>query len=1060
MSWIIPEILGDIPPPRSCHTTTSVFDSSKLLVFGGTDGRHTFYNDSYFLDLGALTWQQFLTWGERPSPRCLHTCSCIDNKVYLYGGFDGNKSLTSIFSLDLERGEWSRIHLKALPSVSGHSAVEVGRVIYYFGGRTDSSYLNQLYRLDTVSGKWEMLPTKGSLPSPRSEHTCTLHPQNTNILYLFGGTGGPHHTYNDLFSFDFRNDTWTKWNPSGDVPPKRFSHTSTFYKNTLIVFGGSSGTGVHLTHSEAYDDIHVLDLLTQTWKKREIKTTAPNSELRQLSGRCQHTANLNSANTKLFIIGGGKQEVVPNKRIGVYKTQTTPTNELLIFYHLDALVATPQSLITTIGLSNERQSPKRTLKRHLSSRGILERNKVTKKEKDSPEDDAIGRPFNVVHKYHVNFEFEWQGDNPNKIFQIVEKLGQGSFGAVYKGVHIESGFELAIKEITNIENYDFIRNEIEILKKCKHSNIVSYFGSVKRNKDLWILMEYCALGSIRDMIVTCGRPLNEEQIKFVVFHTLKALLYLHSKSIVHRDVKAANILLNENAEVKIADFGVADHLQNIIKNPTSGTAVGTPLWMAPEVIQKKSADAKCDVWSLGITIIEMADGVPPNHDIPTLRAMRQTTSLAFPAPTFKDPTKWSSELLDFVAKCLEKDPQKRASSKELASHPFLRNTKGPEVLKESITEILNIRRLKCEGEETLKETANEKVASASGVLRTKPSDNKGVTSVQQHRSTSESKLTLNLGMINSTAKELQDKGIKQKTPNCRDKSLKSDKEKKTPHGTTQNRHRNTSEISTAKIIGNDITNSGCVKEPETPSSLSSSSVSSRSVLSAKRKRPQSVPPDSVKPIQREYPIQAEASALDDVGTVVLHEDMTPHDQISCDTPQPPKTTQSSHYQSISSEVDLGSVIVKEDIVTRLPSKASHFSSTPVNIPSVQLPNNSNNNNNNNNNKNNNNNNNDATRVKVNGDNLMFNVETVDENDDEVDTATTLCRFKNIVFGQQTMSRTTTTRNIPTTDNDRTDDDSKAKKLHLLGQAGHTRTTQNTWRKDCVSPNVFVVMNFR
>jgi serine/threonine protein kinase len=503
----------------------------------------------------------------------------------------------------------------------------------------------------------------------------TLNDSSDTQMYLFGGACGQWGTFNDFYSFDIRNNTWAKISMGGDIPTPRFSHTTTFYRDNLLVFGGSGDKLQSTAKSSAFDDVSILDLTSNTWKKCEMKSALGGASA-GLTGRCQHTANLTASKTKLFIFGGGKQEFYLSRKQGVYKTRNMNSNELIILYHLDNLV------------SDDKRADKivtaKKLKRKslvLDKRAVSSNNLAKKIKKPAIEgDEGIGMPYNWQHHYHVNLNFEWQGNNPEEIFQVQEKLGQGSFGAVYKGVHKETNFELAIKEIQNVDNYESIKKEVEILKKCKNSCVVSYFGTVMKGKHVWILMDYCALGSIKDLILTGEEPLDEEQIKFVIFSAVKALTYLHSQNIIHRDVKAANILLNERGEVKIADFGVSDQLQSQVKEVSE--TVGTPLWMAPEVILKKQYDSKCDIWSLGITAIEMGDGAPPNSAIPIFRAMRQVTSPQLPSPTFKDPSEWSDDLNDFIALCLQKDPAKRPTAMELLSHSFFKNVKGPNVLRD------------------------------------------------------------------------------------------------------------------------------------------------------------------------------------------------------------------------------------------------------------------------------------------------------------------------------------------------------------------------------------------
>lgn len=254
---------------------------------------------------------------------------------------------------------------------------------------------------------------------------------------------------------------------------------------------------------------------------------------------------------------------------------------------------------------------------------------------------------------------------------------------MYRAVSVD-GFELAVKVIANQQDQvDDIQKEVEILKMCRHENTVSYFGTVRVASDgsLWILMDYMALGSIRDMIDLRKSPLTEPEIAYVTAYTLRGNLtldflsltflglnYLHSRGIIHRDIKAANILLNDRAEIKLADFGVSDYFANI----SGEYAVGTPLWMSPEVLKKRPATQGSDMWSLGITVIEMGDGMPPMHNISILKAMRKIKE-GPESPTFSEPSKWTPPVLDLVAQCLQRDPGKRPSAYQLGSHKFLQN---------------------------------------------------------------------------------------------------------------------------------------------------------------------------------------------------------------------------------------------------------------------------------------------------------------------------------------------------------------------------------------------------
>jgi serine/threonine protein kinase len=198
---------------------------------------------------------------------------------------------------------------------------------------------------------------------------------------------------------------------------------------------------------------------------------------------------------------------------------------------------------------------------------------------------------------------------------------------------------------------------------------VSYFGSCATEKKLWILMDYCGLGSVRDVMETCKRTLTEKEIACVCAGTLQGLHYLHThfeQPIIHKDIKSANILLTEQGEFKLADFGVS---QQILTTLCLGYLEGTPHFMAPEIGNASRFNFKADIWSLGITAIEMADGRPPYADINIMRAIHMIRRHS--PPTLKDPKKWSKDFNDFISRCLVKDFDARSTAEELLQHPFI-----------------------------------------------------------------------------------------------------------------------------------------------------------------------------------------------------------------------------------------------------------------------------------------------------------------------------------------------------------------------------------------------------
>lgn len=259
--------------------------------------------------------------------------------------------------------------------------------------------------------------------------------------------------------------------------------------------------------------------------------------------------------------------------------------------------------------------------------------------------------------------------DPTEVFEILAKLGEGSYGSVYKALDKRDGKIVAIK-VLEIENEDTteLQREINILKDCHSEFIVAYKGTFEKDGHIWIVMEYCAGGSICDLMAICERTLQEDQIAVVVKQALMGLEYLHSQHKIHRDIKAGNILLTADGDCKLADFGVSAELTNTMAKRK--TVIGTPYWMAPEVLQSTEYDGKADIWSLAITSIEMAVGEPPHSNVHPMRAIFLIPNS--PPPALPDPSQWSADFNDFLRVCLKKDPTGRPTATDLLrTHPFV-----------------------------------------------------------------------------------------------------------------------------------------------------------------------------------------------------------------------------------------------------------------------------------------------------------------------------------------------------------------------------------------------------
>eukprot|EP00347_Sterkiella_histriomuscorum_P014808 403359448 len=266
-------------------------------------------------------------------------------------------------------------------------------------------------------------------------------------------------------------------------------------------------------------------------------------------------------------------------------------------------------------------------------------------------------------------------DDPSKFYEIVKKIGYGGFARVFLVKRKDDNSQCALKfiEPKNQKERQIIKNELGIMQMCQgNENIIKCYEAFDYRQRLWIFLEFMDGGCLTPIVEERKGNISEGVCSYILYQTLMGLNYLHSRNIVHRDIKSDNILVNEQGDLKLADFGYAAQLTQ--ERNRRQSKVGTVCWMAPELIRGKNQyDIKVDIWSFGIFALELADGEPPYISEPQQKVLYLIVTKD--APKLQN-AKWSAQFQDFVAKCLNKDAEKRATAADLLKHEFLKNAEN------------------------------------------------------------------------------------------------------------------------------------------------------------------------------------------------------------------------------------------------------------------------------------------------------------------------------------------------------------------------------------------------
>jgi p21-activated kinase 1 len=301
---------------------------------------------------------------------------------------------------------------------------------------------------------------------------------------------------------------------------------------------------------------------------------------------------------------------------------------------------------------------------------------ISESGESSRNDDLKQRPDHMMESTVDVLSQSCRCEDPRSFYDKLYKIGQGASGGVFRAENLSTGLFMALKQVALKYQVrkDAILNELHVLMTVEHPNIVRFFEAFLWEGDLWMVLEYMEGGSLAGLLRALY--LTETQIATVLKQVLQGLAHLHSQNIIHRDIKSDNILLTRTGQIKITDFGFSAPAGEAL--PRRCSMVGTPYWMAPEVVARRPYDRKVDIWSVGILLMEMIDGEPPYIKENPIRALYLIATQG--TPKLEQEHKVSSILRDFLENCLQRVPEQRPEASDLLNHPFIQKAASIESL--------------------------------------------------------------------------------------------------------------------------------------------------------------------------------------------------------------------------------------------------------------------------------------------------------------------------------------------------------------------------------------------